>query len=260
MQRLWKVGPDYVCRTSMRQYIVSDELALLSANQMDEALPAFFASLPGDEPWPDALPADFPAPVLHMPDDGFAPDFFEWGSWQFVSRRLREAMALPEWAVSYLPARIERGSDAARQQDYAVMYVRAFTDAIDIEASDCRWEHAISAKTGQPYISVSSLSVIRFKPWVKPPCDLFIDSTACIQLFATDALAERVLQAGCTGIEFEHPLWMFAPDGNYVLRTADGCGRMLWDQAGEEYEIVPFDLAEADRGMPVEPFRFFGDK
>ena len=259
MQRLWSVGPDYESRNCLRHYTLTEELALISANQMDYAIPAFFARLPGDGPWPDALPADFPQPVLRMPDDGFAPDFFAWGSWQFVSRRLREVMALPEWAVSYLPARIEQGSDAARQQDYAVMYVRAFTDAIDIDASDCQWERAISAKTGLPYISVSPISVMRFKPWVKPPCDLFIDSTASIELLATDALAERVLQAGCTGIEFVHPLWMFAPDGNYVLRTADGCGRMLWDEAGDEYEIVPFDLAEADRGMPVEPFRLFAD-
>ena len=259
MHRLWKVEPDYDCSSRVRHYTLTDELALLSANQMDYALPAFFASLPGDDPWPDALPANFPQPVLRMPDDGFAPDFFAWGKWLFVSRRLRGAMALPEWAVSYLPARIEQGSEAARRQEYAVMYIRAFTEVIDIEASDCRWEQAISAKTGQPYISVSSMSVMRFKPWVKPPCDLFIDSNFPIVPLVTDALAERVLQAGCSGMAFLHPLWMYEPDGNYVLRTADGCGRVLWDEAGEEYEIVPFDLAEADRGMPVEPFRLFAD-
>ena len=259
MQRLWSVGSDYICRTKVDDYLPK-QLALISANQMDYAIPAFFARLPGDGPWPDALPADFPQPALRMPDDGFAPDFFEWGKWLLVSRRLREAMALPEWAVSYLPARIVQGSEAARQQEYAVMYVRAFADAIDFEASDCVVEKRLSAKTGNPYLSVSQIAVMRFKKWLQPPCDLFIDHTALIELLATDALAERVLKAGCGGIQFRHPLWISHPLGDYVIRTADGCGRVLWDEAGEEYEIVPFDLAEADRGMPVEPFRFFGDK
>ena len=258
--RLWLWDVEYEARRALKRAQAADELDLLSSSPMYKALRAFFAGLPGDSPWPDPLPADFPRPVLALPeseDPLLSPDYIKWGSWKFVSRRLREAMALPEWAVSYVPAEIQKGGRRARQQDYALMYVRAFADAIDLDTSLCVAEPAISAKTGEPYISVESVTVIRFKAGLAPPCDLFEDSKDTVSLFATDALAERALAAGCNGVQFAHPLWAHEADGNYVIRTADGMAQIQWNATGQEYKIVPIAPEIADKGPQTEVLHAF---
>jgi hypothetical protein len=43
------------------------------------------------------------------------------------------------------------------------------------------------------------------------------------------------LAEGCTGVQFEHPLW-FRAHGNNVIRTVDGMVRIQWDAAGQSFE------------------------
>jgi hypothetical protein len=162
---------------------------------------------------------------------------------------MRQAMALPGWAVSYVPAEIETGSQLARSQDYALMYPTAFAEIIDPEASECRVNTFTSAKTGDTITDISGVGVIRFKADKKVPADLFFDPMGGrVYLLAADALAKRVLDAACTGIQFEHPLWFHAAYGNYVIRTRGGIGRIQWDAEGQSYEIVPISPEEADAG------------
>ena len=116
MMRLW-VWQE--AKTSRRLLDDAEEkgrfgLEIETSIAMGRRLRAFYASLPGDRPWPDPLPADFPVPRLRMPHSGLAPDFFKWGPWRFVSARLRATMALPDWAVDYRPAVIEAGRRTSR--------------------------------------------------------------------------------------------------------------------------------------------------
>ena len=148
--RLWVLKEPYEFKDARKKYLIGEEFKLLTGGEMIRAIRSFNLSLPGNGPWSDALPLDFPRPVLRMPLDKsplLAPDYFDL-SWLFVSRRMREAMALPDWAVSYVPAEIETGRPLARFQDYALMYPRAFADVIDPEASQCLVETSASAKTG----------------------------------------------------------------------------------------------------------------
>ena len=247
--RLWILGETYEFRNTYREH--SKEFKLLSGGEMIRAIRSFNLSLPGNGPWPDALPSDFPRPVLRMPLEEsplLAPDYF-YQDWRFVSRRMREAMALPDWAISYVPAEIETGSQLARSQDYALMYPRAFAPVIDPEASECLVQTRISAKTGDAIARVSGIGVMRFKADMKVPADLFFDPrSGQVYILAADALAKRVLDAGCTGIQFEHPLWFHAAYGNYIIRTREGMGHIQWDAEGQSYEIVPVPADEADGG------------
>ena len=248
--RLWIFGEPYEFKDARNAYLIGREFKLLSGGEMIDAIRNFNLSLPGNGPWPDALPSDFPRPVLRMPLEEsplLAPDYFNL-SWLFVSRRMREAMALPDWAVSYVPAEIETGSQLARSQDYALMYPSAFAPVIDPEASECLVQTRISAKTGDAITRISGVGVMRFKADMQAPCDLFYDSRDSVHLLATDALAKRVLDAGCTGIQFEHPLWFHAAYGNYIIRTRDGMGHIQWDAEGQSYEIVPVSPDVADAG------------
>ena len=253
--RLWILKEPYEFKDARKAYLIGKQFKLLTGGEMIDAIRNFNLSLPGNGPWPDALPSNFPRPILRMPLEELpllAPDFFDL-SWLFVSRRMREAMALPDWAVSYVPAEIETGSRLARLQDYALMYPRAFAPVIDPEASECRVNTFTSAKTGDTITDISGVGVMRFKADMKVPADLFFDPMGGqVYVLATDALAKRVLDAGCTGIQFEHPLWFHAPFGNYIIRTRDGIGHIQWDAEGQSFEIVPVSPEEADAGPQTD--------
>jgi hypothetical protein len=129
------------------------------------------------------------------------------------------------------------------------MYPTAFAEVIDPEASECRVNTFTSAKTGDTITNISGVGVMRFKAGKKAPADLFFDPLGeRVYLLAADALAKRVLDAGCTGIQFEHPLWFHAAYGNYVIRTRGGMGRIQWDAEGQSYKIAPISPEEADAG------------
>ena len=248
--RLSILGETYEFRNAYKEH--SKEFDLLSGEEMIDAIRSFNLSLPGNAPWSDALPLDFPRPILRMPLEEsplLAPDYFGLGNRLFVSRRMREAMALPDWTVSYVPAEIETGSRLARSQGYAFMYPRAFAPVIDPEASECRVNTFTSAKTGDTITDISGVGVMRFKADMKVPADLFFDPMGGhVYILAADALAQRALDAGCTGIQFEHPLWFHAAYGNYIIRTRDGMGHIQWDAEGQSYEIVPVSPDVADAG------------
>lgn len=78
-----------------------------------------------------------------------------------------------------------------------------------------------------------------------------------VLIFATADLAGRVLAEGCTGVQFEHPLWFRAAHRNYVIRTVDGMGHIQQDAAGQSFKVPPISVAEADaRPRLDERFEF----
>jgi hypothetical protein len=133
------------------------------------------------------------------------------------------------------------------------MHPRAFIKAIDPDASKCVVRTRTSAKTGDVITAFTGISQMRFRPDMQIPADLFFDANATIHLLATDALAQRVLDAGCVGVQFRHPLWLHAAYGNYIIRTRDGMGHIQWDAEGQSYEIVPVSAEVADAGPVGAP-------
>lgn len=93
----------------------------------------------------------------------------------------------------------------------------------------------------------TGLTAIRFLPGFEPSADLFQEKAAPTVLLATGALAQRVLDAGCTGVQFRHPLW-FAPGFEEIVKTRNGAARVIWDKAGRGYRLEPVPLQEADAG------------
>jgi hypothetical protein len=258
--RLWVLGEQYEAREALKSLRANDEIDFLSYDDVTDAIRAFNLSLPGDGPWPNPLPASFPRPVLRMSNNESplsAPDFFKIEGWYFVSLHMREVMGLPDWAVSYVPAVIETGSRRAHAHNYALMYPLAIGDAIDEQASVCTIEQYSSAKTGNLVTDIGGFGQVRFKSGLKVPSDLFINAVNSILIFATDELAQRVLAAGCTGVQFEHPLWFHEAHGNYVIRTVDGMGHIQWDAAGQSFKVLPISAAEADARPRIdESFEF----
>lgn len=246
--RLWLVREEPLHSVRLDEVLMAHDIDITNGLQISEAMREFNLSLPGNSPWPDALPENFPIASLKLPVSDFSPDFIVLEHRWFMSAKLLAAMALPDWVADIRPIDLVAGGAEARAKDYHFVRVRAFADAIDFAASDARLSKFRSAKTGAMITSVDWLSRIRIREGFKPTADLFEDATAQTRCFATDALAERVLAAGCTGIAFVHPQWFAEPDGDAVIRTAAGIERMCWDDDHETYHTDPITAEEADAG------------
>ena len=98
---------------------------------------------------------------------------------------------------------------------------------MDLERSDCKKAERISHKTGEPYVAISKITRLVLRDDLAPQHDLFRVSEDPTTELATDALAERVQQAGCTGVVFLEPetafSWPNTEERRYRrYRTLDG--------------------------------------
>lgn len=223
MTKLW------VMRESLENFehqerIININLTFGFVNSSDisRALRRFYGSLPGDAPFSQPLPADFPTPVLRMPDKSFLPDYK--GIRHMVSARMREAMALPLEAAQFLPCQITDDSvDGTRERGYCLMHLRVAQPAMDLEQSDCNQEWGTSHKTGKAYLSVTNVKRLVLRSDIEPMHDLFGIAEHPTTVLATDALAERVQRAGCTGVVFLEPETAYAYESEKRrYRTLDG--------------------------------------
>lgn len=248
---MWVVKEELGAWTRRSESHVAGEIELVSGQALYDAKMAFFESFETLGPYAVPFPADFPEPVLKLPAADFAPDFFTLENWKFVSAKLIAAMALPSKIVDLRPARVVEGSSAARARRYHLMHIHTFEDIIDYEASDCETHRFRATRTGEMVRGVDWMARIRFKPDVPPPADLFGDRVDPVLTFATDDLAARVLAAGCTGIEFQHPLW-FSEIGVRVVRTPAGVEKHVYAADDQSYDIKPIGWDAADAG-PATP-------
>ncbi|WP_264712943.1 imm11 family protein [Limobrevibacterium gyesilva] len=146
-------------------------------------------------PWPDG----YPVPRLGLPNKGFAPDYFRFGSYSFGSRRLRDVMALPENVVQHVPIELISGGEAVRDQDYRLLRVVAMQPAVDLDRSECEIEERISLVTGQPFKIMKNVVRFVLLDGLQPRTEVFCIEEICSRILGVDAFAERVLRAGCTG-------------------------------------------------------------
>lgn len=111
------------------------------------------------------------------------------------------------------------------------MHLMASAPALDIERSGSRVRPFICAKSSQQVRSVGGWRSYVPRDDLRPPVDLFLVEAQPIAMLATDALAERVPAAGCTGVLLVHlpTATVFSSEG--LIKTAKGLVRAEADAA-----------------------------
>ena len=170
-----------------------------------------------DGRWPES----YPHPVAALPDWPFAPDFWTFGRYEFASRRLRDALAQPGDVVQFLPFDLVRASAAARRQDYRWMRVLARQEGLDL-ARCIGIKERPHAVTGKPVRSFANIDSFALRSDLAPLTEIFRLEESPTYILVTDAVAGRVLQAGCTGMEFSDPANRQGGKRVDRIRTADG--------------------------------------
>ena len=168
------------------------------------------------------LPDRFPLLEMSMPiKDWPAPDFFTINILTFVSARMRSVLGLPSDVVQYLPIQLTAAGPLARAQDYQLLRVFPHQPAIDLSRSKYDvggWTEDDGTKK-EFILMVTSLAL---RADLLTRSELFWADEVPVCLLATDALAERVMKAGCTGIQFNDPATTGVLNGMIRIRTADG--------------------------------------
>ncbi len=155
---------------------------------------------------PLVLPADFPPMLLNYPMQGsILPDLLWPSELLLCSARLRNAMALPPGVVQYLPVDICAPDPRVHAMDYKALHILAHQPVIDLERSDVTIELKPDRHTGGTYPEFSFDKRWAIRAGFQPQTDLFRSCEDVFAVFVSDALAERVMAAGCLGCVFEHP-------------------------------------------------------
>ncbi|MBL8537868.1 MAG: hypothetical protein JNM59_10740 [Hyphomonadaceae bacterium] len=115
---------------------------------------------------------DFPVAHLKISSDEFDIDCFSWEGYIFVSEKLREAFGLSPADVQYLEVDSSQSGSLASSKHYKILNVPVVETA-ELASDEVALRHS-----------------------------LFFHHSSPGQLFCTDALALRVLRAGCTGVRF----------------------------------------------------------
>jgi hypothetical protein len=145
-------------------------------------------------------PARWQPIELTITEPSFCPDFLHEQAW-FVSARLREVLALDEAVAQYLPVDDRRSHPAARAQDYRLLHVHAVRDAIDpARAKLMTLDYPeLDGRVSRQVVGVETIvwraDFVADVPLFRDPRDQ--------RVFATDALAERVLRAGIADMAFQ---------------------------------------------------------
>jgi len=133
---------------------------------------------------------------LTMLREDFGDDYFTWGGCMFASEKLRNAMALDASVVEFFEVDDVKSAALPRSKNYQIM-LPLLEDDLSEES------RLVRLKKGDAPPHTSGIEI---RPDFEPDCDLFYDSVFSDSLFCTDALALRVLEAGCTGMNFVDPI------------------------------------------------------
>ena len=151
------------------------------------------------------LPDDFPLVRLALTHTDFAPDYVSIGPHSFCSRRLRDVLALPQDVAQFLAVDLIAGGEQVQAQDYRKMHVLAQRPALDLERSGCVMKEVTHQVTGRTILLIDTMERVALLERLQAEADIFLVSQAPYLTLVTDALAARVLQSGCTGMEFSDP-------------------------------------------------------
>jgi hypothetical protein len=168
--------------------------------------------------WPIAgafAPEGSLAAKLTVTLEDFDLDCFNWNTFSFVSERMRRAMALGPSDVQYFEVDASRSAPLPRSKNYQVMHVPVTEDVADLENSDYLIRHCADGS-----LKIGSPNNVVFRPDARPAHELFYDRYFKF-IYCSDALAARVLRAGCTGaFFFDASRW--SGRANQRIRTRRG--------------------------------------
>jgi hypothetical protein len=137
--------------------------------------------------------------ILRLED--FDVDYFTWGGPMFVSERMRQAMALDSSEVRYIDIDDSQSAPLPRAKKYKMMEPLVYEDLMDPEKS-VYWADSIPPPSE---FGPHEIYKFVFHPDAAPTHDIFYDNFFATFIFCSDQLAERILSAGCTGMEFTDP-------------------------------------------------------
>jgi hypothetical protein len=166
----------------------------------------------------------FCPPIVKFPSDGFAPDWFSFDSLDYCSEKLAAALAQPPDVIQLLPMKLICDGEAALAKNYRVIRILAHQPAMDLLRSEYSFSSDKGLDSNTIFFGLGFVEKFVLLPGFKPETEIFrVEENPVIRILATDALAERVLKAKCTGIRFEH---IDNPDYSggepYTIRTARG--------------------------------------
>jgi len=202
----------WIVRESVDAFLAIDRfilqpngIGLRNDMELKRSLTRLVQTLPATYFGDPRLPDGFPRPALDLPPAGFTLDFFHLGPPTYASRRLREALAQPKDIVQYWPIDLMTGGPEVVAQDYRWMNVLACQPAVDLKRSKYVVEEGVRQSTGETfrYIRFYDQMVLRDDLGLTP--EIFRVAEDLITILVTDALAERIQRAGCTGIDFLDP-------------------------------------------------------
>jgi hypothetical protein len=163
---------------------------------------------------------ELPTLQIEFAPEDFNPDCFDWNGFTVVSEKMRRAMALGPSDIQYFEVDSSRAAPLPQSKRYQIMHVPVTEDVSDPEHSKYSLRHRPEGVElwGRP-------ASVAFRPDAEPAHEIFYDRFFRV-IFCTDALALRVLKAGCTGMRF------LDPDlHNDRFRTLRGVEKSEWDPA-----------------------------
>ena len=101
------------------------------------------------------------------------------------------------------------------------MRVLAEQPAVDLKRSKGKIERRYDRFVDEHYDAIRFINTYAFYEGFEPHTELFHAREVPLTVFAADSLAERVMKAGCLGIEFHDPAGDTTAENN-LIRTARG--------------------------------------
>lgn len=221
----WTVMPSYRAAHAHEQVGIHDRRPpVINEDELDDARRQLRNdNLHASDTSTLLVPDGFPHPHVRLSSDLWS-DLLHLGSYHLYSRRLRNAMALPDDAAQFCPIDLETESDALHAKDYRwLARLNMERNVIDPELSTSTWKIKTLRSTGEQLPVIGDFNMMVIRPSFRPRFDLFKPSEASFMHCATDALQARVMAAGCLGVSFEAfgvtknvPWWLIDEDGKRV--------------------------------------------
>jgi len=180
----------------------------------------------------------YPVVELQLTLPEFGADCFLYNMLTYVSERMRDAMALGPSEIQYFDVDASSSAPLPRSKNYKVMNIPVVEDISNPAMSDFQMRR-ITPDTPEVPILVNEIAI---RPDAQPTHQLFYDKFFRGQRFCTDALAMRVLRAGCTGVRFFDPsrISLMRPKRFRSLRGVEESGD--WDSVNK---VLHTTLVEA---------------
>ena len=171
---------------------------------------------------------------LQLRVEDFDEDYFKSDGCYFVSERFRQAMALGPSTVRYFDVDASWSAPLPRSKNYQIMAPLAEDDVLDWRPSEEFFRSPIIDSPARD---------LHMRPGAVPKHEMFTDKNLDQPVLCTDALAQRILEAGCTGMRFYQLKSHFR--ARRIFRTLHGLEETLgWDDVNDVEITKPFEPSD----------------